>query len=244
MKKNILAIVSLSLIIISCSKYLQPVKKIPSNTKAISLSDYNLYILQLVLDEVKSSDPLKKLYPRIANITSKKDELICEELYLLVDKNERHCYYLSSFSHKYIFEDGVFNNRNYNNAYYLNDIDFVFYGEIKDSIITFRNQAMIGPNTKKDINISFYKTSDSIQFIRITNDNPSKRERDNKESVLISDIFNIDFTFIKSQRFMKYRNSYCVEGEVDSVNFFCNDVYFKTDIPNYKYIKLKDRFKY
>ena len=247
MKRNILTILVLSFLMVSCAKVLIPTKELPSHTKSIAIKDYSLYIFQLekVIDTtLKSKKKLVVTYPKIKNITSKKDTLIYEELYLLIDKEETHCYYLSTFSHKYIFEDGIFNNRNYKNAFYLNDLDYIFYGDIKNSIIIFRNEAMIGPNTKEDIKIIFSKTSDSIEFVSITNDNPNKKERKKKDSVIISNVFSIDFTFIKSQRIMKYRNDYNVEGKLDSINFSCNDAYFKTDIPNYNYIKLKDRFKH
>lgn len=226
-----------ALILFSCAKGLTPISSLDeSNLVKRDFKDYDLFIFQMHMDTIVNSN-----IPRFPYF--EKDEfdgsIVAEEVYLLIDKVRSHCYYLTTYSHKYMFDGGVFNNRNYNTKIYVNDLDYVLYGNIRNDLLIFKHKVVLGPNTKDDIYIDIKFQDDSVQFVSITDDSPNSKSG---EKVTISKIMNMDMIFEKTDRKLFWRNRHNVEAKIKSFGTSCDDIYFKSDLED-MHVALKGRFR-
>jgi len=224
-------------ILFSCAKGLTPISSLDeSNLVKKDFKNYDFYVFQMHMDTIVISDkPQFPYYKKDAYEGS----IVAEEVYLLIDKARSHCYYLTTFSHKYMFEGGVFNNRNYNTKIYVNDLDYVLYGNIRNDSLIFKHKVVLGPNTKDDIYIDIKFQDDSVQVVSITDDSPNSKSG---EKVTISKIMNMDMIFEKTDRKLFWRNRHNVEAKIKSFGTSCDDIYFKSDLED-KFVALKGRFR-
>lgn len=234
---RIITVLLSALILLSCAKGLTPISNLDeSNLVKKDFKNYDFFVFQMHKSPfINSNQPEFPYFKEDAFGKS----IVAEEVYLLVDKAKSHCYYLTTFSHKYMFDGGVFNNRNYNTKIYINDLDYVLYGNIMDDSLVFKNKAVLGANTKDDIYIDIKFQDDSIQFVSITDDSPNSKSG---KKVIISKIMNMNMIFEKTNRKLIWRNRHNVEAKINSFSTNCNDIYFKSDLKD-MYVALKGRFR-
>lgn len=245
-------------------KYRNEIKE-SNKVTAHSFSDYNLFVFKM--EEIKKSVSRNNEEISFVNGIDSKGERVVEEIYLLKNKNNKKVLYFTTEANKYsktqTKEDTykgyqafyLLNSLYHKSAYFVQELDVIMQGEIKENKIIISNGALVKPNMKDDLIIIFKEYvengNDIIEFITINNDHRSKKKRKTIGRVKLENIINMKMKFKASSR----RLAYMKKGDsliqyVDSFYTYKNDIYFskntKFDVlknhDNFQYLLLKDRF--
>ncbi|CAL2081536.1 hypothetical protein [Tenacibaculum sp. 190524A05c] len=217
--KNYLILILCLYIIISCSSpkyvYVDELSEEYKNT-SIRLKDYDLYTFKMVKDTLNTDVPIEKR-PFMNSVQSEKNHLVYEELYLLFNKNKRDVLYITTFTHKYIYKDGVFNHKENDSIVYFNEVEYIFHG-VRDTIdneLRFRNP---GNGFLKTLYIGYEHNNDVITLTTVPNVNPIQGIRRKKPIVNLNEMFGVPLQFKKDNRTWYFKD--CVDVgtyEVDSL---------------------------
>ncbi len=182
------------------------VENISNIKESYLLEDYNWYVFQMYenknefFDDESTSQDLA--HPSFG-ITEKPQSKIAEETYLLVpkDSNNNVILYLTTFSHRHIFENcGIFNCPQLKNkVVFIEDIDKVYTGNIYDNRINFYER---GKNSRfPDViwNISINSNSLIVKNVTL---HPSSFK--SAPQVDISSVFPFEMVFNLQQREIIY----------------------------------------
>jgi len=219
---------------VSCKPHFYSTNTILNEVKSFDLEKFDRYTFQLIKKDTTS------IHPIFANGKDKaENDLVYEELYLFLEQNGNRALYLTTFSHKYIYEDGVFNNDFSLKNISANEIDFIFIGNYDENKITFKN-----PKNEDVDTVEFYysKTNDNIKLEKITNNYGFRKDRKNNPLVDMDSVFGIDIVYQKDLREFVYLEEDKTEIKVKSLSIDSDNLYFGlTENKIGKFRFLKDR---
>ena len=237
MKRTLLYLLVISCMI-SCNIYFKTVDEVSEEIASFDLDKFNLFTFQLVK---KKDDSVA--HPVYANgLNKEEDDLVYEELYLFLEEKGNTALYLTTFSHKYIFDDGVFNKPFNKHKIAINEIDLIFVGSYDKEKITFKKPK----NEDVDAMELYYtKLGDNIKLEKITNNYGDRSDRESTPYVKIDTVFSVAMMYQKDLRSFVYQikedDKIKEEINVKSLAINTKDLYFGLVRNKDKYIYLKDR---
>lgn len=168
MKKILLAVL---VICTGCGSHFKDcVREIPKGEKLVfPLDKYKLYTLKLIQKKSELEHPVF----HTQQDEMERGDLIWEELYLLLNKKDKTALYLTTFSHKYIFEGGVYNREENDSLIFIDESDFLMVGTYNDKVLTFKN-----PRHEKgldEINLFYEEEGDEITVTKVSD--PGNKSR-------------------------------------------------------------------
>ena len=220
------------LLIVSCKPHFHTTNTVSKEAKSFDLQKFDLYTFQLVKKDTSA------VHPVFVNGQNKtENDLVYEELYLFLEQNGNRALYLTTFSHKYIYKGGVFNNKCFLNKISANQIDFIFIGNYDKDKITFKN-----PKNEDVDKIEFYysKTDNKIKIEKITNNYGYRKDREINPLVDMDSVFAIDIIYQKDLREFVYQEINQEEIKVESLSIYSNNLYFglaKNEKGKYRFLK-------
>lgn len=222
------------ILIVSCAPKFHPANRVFNEVISFDLDKFDKYTFQLIKKDYCSNHPV------FTNGKDKtEDDLVFEELYLLLEKNGNRALYLTTFSHKYIYKGGVFNNKCLQDKISVNQIDFIFVGNYNNEKITFEN--LKHENVDK-IDLYYTKINNNIKLEKITNNYGLKKDRDTIPFVDMDSVFAIDIVYQKDMREFIYQDINQEDIKVESLSINCKDLFFGlAENKREKYRFLKDR---
>ncbi len=222
------------LLLASCKPNFYSTNSIINEVEMFDLERYDRYSFQLVKKDSSS------VHPIFTNGKNKSDkDLVYEELYLFLEQNGNRALYLTTFSHKYIDDERVFNNNFFGNNISANEIDFIFVGSYDKDKIIFDN-----PKQEDVDKVEFYYSSidNEIKLEKITNNYGSRKDRCTNPLVNIASVFAVDIVYQEDKRKFVYLKDDETEIEVKSLSIDSKNLYFGlAENKYYKYIFLKNR---
>lgn len=154
----------------------------------IPLENFQLYTFQLVRKQIED----RVIF--VNGREKKPEDLVWEEIYLLVDHESKNAIYLSTFSHKYIFEGGVFNRPENDSLIFIDELEFIYFGSIEEDYLVFNNTFSAEAD---DLNLGFDLNKEGILITDIVLD-------EEEEQVDISKLFATEIFFGKDDRTFAY----------------------------------------
>ncbi len=220
------------LLIVACKPYFYATDTVTNELGSFDLKKFDLYTFQLV----KKDTAL--IHPVFTNGLNKTEmDLVYEELYLFLEKKGNIALYLTTFSHKYIYKDGVF-NRDFNfNKISVNEIDFIFVGNYNKDKITFKNPK------KEDVDaieLYYSRIGDNLKLEKITNNYGLRKDRDINHFINMNEVFAVDIVYQKDLRKFVYQQENQEEIVVESLAINTDNLYFglaKNNPRKYKMIR-------
>lgn len=157
------------------------------------LSKYKTYVFTL-RNTIKTSEANPKALHFSNGVDSNKG-LTHEMIYLLRDPTTDEVLYLTSKSHKYIYDGGVFNDSLdfYKRFNVLNDIDNISIGKEKNNQFIFLDTKGRDYSTK--VVFSFTEKDDVIKIDSISNNYPDEKKRIEEPFVLLDSVFSTSIKF-------------------------------------------------
>ncbi len=238
---------TLVLLCSSCSKSILSVTS-GSFIETLDFNDFDLYIFQLkgTDDSGKKRDCILETLQFESDVTSKK-LLVYEELYVLLEKEGPRVLYVTTFSHKYIYNKGVFNSDLYDAYIPINEIDYIYTGYYDKERMYFYTPN--GKGYKKNIEFFYTLNKDKkiLEITEVTNTYPKKKSREDKPylSIKDGDVLGIRMLFEKEQ---KRKFIYEKGGIITPVLKFHHngdDIYFEIETESkYRYRKLENRVRF
>ena len=211
--------ISAILLLVSCKPHFYSTNSISNELQSFDLDKFDRYTFQLV--EKKDST---SIHPVFSNGKNKSEnDLVYEELYLFLEQNGSSAIYLTTFSHKYIYEGGVFNNDYFENKISANEIDLIFVGYYDKDKIVFEN-----PKNEDVEKVEFYysKINEDIKLERITNNYGFRKDRKINPMVDMDSVFAIDIVYQKDIREFVYTEDDNSEVQVKTLSVDSNNLYF------------------
>lgn len=211
-------------VFISCKSTFISLYELPENIKKIPLSDYDLYTFQMVVNDECSSVPASKR-PFENSVNNNSDFIVYEELYLLLHKKKKEVLYLTTFSHKYIYDNGVFNKKENDSLISFNQIEYLYEG-IVDEVnkeFVFKNPVN---SLLRALYIKYEKVDDIVTFKIVPNVHPSKDIRKNKPSIDLESLFSVSIQFKKDARLFSYEEK-GVLNYVDTIYHDRSSIFFQ-----------------
>jgi hypothetical protein len=167
-------------------------------THSINLDDYNTFVLSLCESKAFRTgrgEPEELPFSAIENCPPETSKKIVEQLYLLLPKDSQNktAIYITSFSHKYLYENyGVFNCPDFKDKFFVEDIDNFYFGTIDSGqTIKFEN----GNKTA----FWNYSRKDSVVTIESVS-LPSKTGKQ-QNPILVDSVFPAKLHFLKRNNF-------------------------------------------
>ncbi len=185
--------------LVSLSYSCRSAKFIPV-TETIDLSEYQVYVFRLC--EYRKSYGNTRYFLcdkpcENSDIQANPDTQIIEELYVLHSKaNPEKVIYLTSKSDKYIRRNrGIFNDSLYKNYIMASDIEYVYFGKMKQS------GSLNFVNPTEDLSFYFRQDAENCRFVidSIYSQTVIKNSISNKH-LKIFDLFNVEIQFLESDR--------------------------------------------
>lgn len=221
----------------ACKPTFQPIQNVDSSARHFEIADFDLYTFTLVLEREDCDMPSQKHLKFSQKTELEEGDLVYEELYLLLEKEGNTVLYLTTFSHKYIYEGGVFNNLHSKTSVSINEADFLFIGTKEKEAVVFKN-----PKHEDlcEMQLNFSQENDTLLLRQITNNYPLKKKNPNK-FIEMDSVFAVDIKFIKDERSFTY-NDGCKNLPVKSLIQDSEDLAFELDIKgDYRFRRLKNR---
>ncbi|MCL7762672.1 hypothetical protein MPF19_04535 [Polaribacter sp. Z014] len=193
--KKLTYLLTLFLVLSSCSST-KINDAVIRNSEIKYLSDYYTYVFLL-----RSTNKTTEETPVPLNFSNGVDTekgLIYEMLYLLRNKTTNEVLYLTTKSHKFIFEGGIFNDKLnlYNRFNILNDIDNISIGKEIDNKFIFLD--LNGRKNSKRVVFNFTEKGDIIKFDSITNNYPKEQGNIKKSLIILDSVFATSIKFKKN----------------------------------------------
>ena len=216
----------------SCNKNFYSTGSVANEIKSFNLEEFDRFTFQLVRKKSTEKHPIFT-----NSLNKEKNDLIYEELYLYLEKKGNRAIYLTTFSHKYIQKDGVFNNEDYNQKIYANQIDFIFVGNYDKDKIKFKN-----PKYYDIDEIEFYytKTGKNIKLDKITNNYGLRKDRKINKYVDMDSVFAVDIIYQEDLRKFVFKQKDDKEFDIKSLTVDLNNLYFelvKNKKAKYRFLK-------
>lgn len=220
------------LLVVSCKPHFYSTNSVINELKSFDLEKFDRYTFQLVKKDTTSIHPI---FTNGKNRTDK--DLVYEELYLFLEQNGNRALYLTTFSHKYIYDGGVFNNNFSNKKISANEIDFIFVGSYDKDKIIFDN-----PKNEDIDKVEFYysNTNDVIKLEKITNNYGFRKDRKSNPLVDMDSVFAIDIVYQKDSREFVYVEKDKTEVKVESLSIDSDNLYFglaENKIGKFRFLK-------
>lgn len=167
-------------------------------THSINLDDYNTYVLSLCENkafQIGGGEPEELPFSAIENCPPETSKKIVEQLYLLLPKNsqDKRAIYITSFSHKYLYENyGVFNCPDFKDKFFVEDIDDFYFGTIDD------DQTIKFSNNGKTAYWNYSRENSTVTIESISL--PSKSGR-SETPIVIDSVFPAKLHFLERNGF-------------------------------------------
>lgn len=189
------------------------------DVKAYNLNDFDFYVFNICEEYTKKEFNNNRFCgcpDGFFEVSAKDSIKKVEELYLLIHKKCDLAIYMTSRSHKYIYDDqtGFLNDRKvYENSLILDQIEYFYVGSI-DSLtnrIRFENIK----NKKGEDIILHYNSVDFPNIVSVGKVNIATAENnyDNFKEIKLDSIFNISIDFVKSDYKIYFYNNDGKVGE-------------------------------
>lgn len=252
MVRRISILILVSILLLACNKEFFTTSELPK-IKTHSLEDYELYVFQMVRKkrDVIHIDSLAPKFVSGADFTHKtKKDLVYEELYVLLEKEGKHAIYLTTISHKYIYDEGVYNNSFYQQHIPINNIDFIYLGYYDDTKISFYNPN--GRSYSQNLVLYYTKRKDTLEITNVTNDYAKEKDRKANPYLTFNSVFDLNFKFVNEtyrtlvyQHLDAYGNVIDEKTNINRIHENGTSVYFEMDTENtHKYQVFQDRVRF
>ncbi len=246
--KKYISIVLFLYVCISCGKsHYYAFASLPDDykiKKPIKLENYDVYTFKMVKD-VKGTLPIEER-PFTNSVQHKEPHLVYEELYLLLNKYNKEVLYMTTFSHKYIYEGGAFNCKENDSIIYFNQVEYIYQG-VQDSLTNefrFRNP---GDTFLRALYMGYKKNKDTITLTTVPNVNPIRKIRKKKPIINLNDMFGVQLQFERDHRKWCFKDKKKRIFDVDTI-YHNNSHYLfyikRNDKPYLGLIKGKENIKY
>ncbi len=225
------------ILLLACQPTFQPIQNVGSSARYFEIVDFDLYTFRLIVEKENCNIPTDKHLKFSQKSVLEDDDLIYEELYLLLEKEGNTVLYLTTFSHKYIYKGGVFNNRHSKTSVSINEVDFLFVGTKEKGNVVFKN-----PKHEDlcEMQLNFFNENDTLLLRQITNNYPLKKKNPGK-FIEMDSVFSVDIKFIKDERSFTY-NDGCKNLSVKSLIRDSDDFVFELETNNdSRFRRLKNR---
>ena len=189
---------------------------------SFDLEDFDLYTFQLIREEAEQKGFLFK-----NGLEKTPDDLVYDELYLLLQKEGDIALYLTTFSHKYIYEGGAFNVDFNEKRIFANETDLLFVGKYDtiDKSITFKNPKH---HDLEEMKMLYEMQGQNLKLLKVTNAFPNQRMRKKSPLVDLDATFRVELVFGRDSR-----KIFVVEGcdqyPVEKIMFNYKDLFYKTN---------------